>query len=99
MGRTIRTIEHRLIRKPEHLVVQPFSRKLVGGMAATRTRNNFRTRISKVAFGLCAHAPGDNRECGSLGESAMTAMILVWAMILVLFGFTAEKSNETEFSR
>jgi hypothetical protein len=30
MGRTIRTIERRLIRKPERLVVQPFSRKLVG---------------------------------------------------------------------
>jgi hypothetical protein len=29
----------------------------------------------------------------------MLAMIIVWALILVLFGFTAEKSNETEFSR
>jgi hypothetical protein len=30
MGKTITTIERRLIRKPEHLVVQPFGRKLVG---------------------------------------------------------------------
>jgi hypothetical protein len=29
----------------------------------------------------------------------MLAMIIVWALILVLFGFTAEKSNETELSR
>jgi hypothetical protein len=67
-------------------------------MAATRARNTFRTRISKVAFGLCAHAAGDNRECGSLGESTLTAMMLVWALLFVLFGFTAEKSNEAEFS-
>jgi hypothetical protein len=29
----------------------------------------------------------------------MTAMIIVWALILVLFGFAAEKSDERRFSR
>jgi hypothetical protein len=29
----------------------------------------------------------------------MIIMAAVWALILALFGFTAEKSNEEEFSR
>ena len=36
------------------------------GMAATRTRNTFRTRTSKVAAGPSAHAATDNRECDRL---------------------------------
>jgi hypothetical protein len=29
----------------------------------------------------------------------MTPMTIVWALIIGLFGFTAEKSNERRFSR
>jgi hypothetical protein len=29
----------------------------------------------------------------------MIAMIIIWALILALFGFTAENSNERRFSR
>ena len=37
-------------------------------MAATRTSNAFRTRISKVVLRLCADAVRDNRGCGWLEE-------------------------------
>jgi hypothetical protein len=68
-------------------------------MAATRTRNTFRPRPMKVAVGLCPGALRRNGGRDQLGGSDMITMAIAWALVLALFRFTAEKSNERRFSR
>jgi len=69
------------------------------GMAVMRTRNVLQKRTPKVALGPCADVAGDNRKCDRLGGSAMIALAIVRTLILVLFGLTAEESNERQFSQ
>ena len=55
-------------------------------MAATRTRNTFRTHTPEVAPGLCAAAASDSRECGRLGGAMRTHAIsnVDWAFWFAL---------------
>lgn len=60
-------------------------------MAATRTGNRFRTRLSKIATDLCLAALDDKGECGREGGAAMIALSIFWSLVLALF---ASKDEE-----
>ena len=60
-------------------------------MAATRTRNAFRSHITKVALHLCADAA---RQCGQLGEAAMVTTSILWALVICLFAIEGDQPNE-----
>jgi hypothetical protein len=99
MNRTIKAIERHMIPQSKAVSVQSRVPSLIADWQQRRTRNVIRTRATKAALIICAAAGRDDRECGSLEDSAMIPMIIAWVLILALFGFPAEKSNENRFLR
>jgi hypothetical protein len=68
-------------------------------MAATRTRNAFWTRSSKVALELRADAVGAHREYRRLGGVAMITPTIFWALVLALFTTKGEEPRASGFKQ
>jgi hypothetical protein len=68
MNKTIKAIERHMVQPTKPAVVQPSAPRLI---AEWQQRGNaFRTRTTKVAFGLCAGAVRDNGKCSWLGGAS-----------------------------
>ena len=92
MSRTIKAIERHMIPQSKGGICSVSLLEARCRMAATRTRNTFRTRTSKVALAPCADAVADNRECGRLA-GVMITMSIFWVLVLVLFAINLEQPN------